>query len=69
MSASPVSLAARAAARWTRSSRGLTHPRSVPISPMIPGWTPVSPTPPVTSATISSASESTLRRSIPASGG
>ena len=36
----PVSRAARAAARCTRSSRALTHGLSVPISPMIPGRTP-----------------------------
>ena len=39
--ASPVRRAARAAARWTRSSAGETHGLSVPISPMIPGRTPV----------------------------
>ena len=43
--ARPVRRAARAAARWTRSSCADTHGLSVPISPMIPGRTPVSPTP------------------------
>ena len=43
--ARPVRRAARAAARWTRSSAGETHGLSVPISPMIPGRTPLSPTP------------------------
>jgi hypothetical protein len=43
--ASPVRRAARAAARWTRSSRGEIHGLSVPISPMIPGRIPVSPYP------------------------
>ena len=38
--ARPVRRAARAAARWTRSSGGETHGLSVPISPMIPGRTP-----------------------------
>ncbi len=37
MIARPVRRAARAAARWTRSSRAETHGLSVPISPMIPG--------------------------------
>ena len=41
----PVSRAARAAARCTRSSWALTHGLSVPISPMIPGRTPVPATP------------------------
>ena len=45
--ARPVRRAARAAARWTRSSAGDTHGLSVPISPMMPGRTPVSPTPSV----------------------
>ena len=36
-------------ARWTRSSAGETHGLSVPISPKIPGRTPVSPTPTVAS--------------------
>ena len=35
--ARPVRFAARAAARWTRSSAADTHGLSVPISPMIPG--------------------------------
>ena len=43
--ARPVRRAARAAARWTRSSRAETHGLSVPISPMIPGRTPVVPDP------------------------
>ena len=43
--ARPVRRAARAAARWTRSSRAESHGLSVPISPMIPGRTPVSPDP------------------------
>ena len=37
MIARPVRFAARAAARWTRSSAAETHGLSVPISPMIPG--------------------------------
>ena len=37
----PLRLAARAAARWTRSSAADTHGLSVPISPMIPGITPL----------------------------
>ena len=67
--ARPVRRAARAAARWTRSSAGETHGLSVPISPMIPGRTPLSPTPSVASRTSSSARSSTERRSISASGG
>ena len=43
--AMPVCFDARAAARWTRSSRALTHGLSVPISPMIPGRMPPTPTP------------------------
>ena len=62
--ARPVRRAARAAARWTRSSRAETHGLSVPISPMIPGRIPVSPTPSVASRTSSSARSSTERRSI-----
>ena len=54
--ASPVRRAARAAARWTRSSWAESHGLSVPISPMIPARIPVSPTPSVASRTISSAS-------------
>ncbi len=53
--ARPVRRAARAAARWTRSSCAETHGLSVPISPMMPGRTPLSPTPSVASATSSSA--------------
>ena len=45
--------AARAAARWTRSSAGDSHGLSVPISPMIPIRTPDSPTPTVASVTSS----------------
>ncbi len=45
MIAIPVRTAARAAARWTRSSLALTHGLSVPISPMIPGRIPLLPTP------------------------
>ena len=45
VTASPVRRAARAAARWTRSSSAETHGLSVPISPMIPGRTPVPSTP------------------------
>ena len=46
VTASPVRRAARAAARWTRSSTADSHGLSVPISPMIPGRIPVPPTPP-----------------------
>ena len=41
--ASPVRRAARAAARWTRSSAADSHGLSVPISPMMPGRTRVRP--------------------------
>ena len=60
---------ARAAARCTRSSSALTHGLSVPISPMIPGRTPVSPTPSANSRTITAPRSSTVRRSIIASAG
>ena len=68
--ASPVRRAARAAARWTRSSSAETHGLSVPISPMIPGRIagPGHARPSI-SATSSSARSSTVRRSMRASAG
>src|SRR3989337_2255912 len=53
--AMPVCFAARAAARCARSSCALTHGPSVPISPMIPGLMPLSPTPCSSSRAISAA--------------
>ena len=69
VTAMPVAIAARAAARWTRSSAGLSQGLSVPISPMIPGRTPVPSTPCSNSAMSSAASSPTVRRAMRASGG
>ena len=75
VTAIPVARAARPQARRTRSSWAETHGLWTPISPMIPGRTrlPSGPslpgTPSSNSPIIWSASSSTLRRSISASGG
>ena len=68
--ASPVRRAARATARWTRSSWAESHGLSVPISPMMPGPHAALPHPVGRSrATSSSARSSTDRRSMRASAG
>ena len=59
MSGAPVSRWASTAACTTLRSLAV-HGEVVPISPMKPARTPVSPTPAVTSATISRATSSTL---------
>ena len=69
MTAIPVARDARATARKTRSSCAESQGLSVPISPMIPGRTPVPSAPSSNSRTISSASEPTERRSMSASAG
>ena len=65
MSGAPVSRWAMIAARKTFRSFSV-HGEVVPISPMRPARTPVSPTPDVMSAIISRARSSTLRRSMSA---
>ncbi len=75
VTAMPVARAARPPARRTRSSWADTHGLWTPISPMIPGrpGSPSAPslpaTPSANSPIITSASSSTVRRSMSASGG
>ena len=63
MSGAPVSRCACTAARTTFRSLAV-HGQVVPISPMKPARIPVSPTPRVTSSTISRARASTVRPSM-----
>ena len=63
ISGAPVSRCASTAARTTFRSFAV-HGQVVPISPMKPARTPVSPTPGVSSATISRATPSTVFASM-----
>ncbi len=65
ISGAPVWRWASTAARTTFFSLSV-HGHVLPISPMRPARTPVSPTPTVTSRTISRTIESSLRRSMSA---